>query len=129
VLRGDLTRALAGTWDIAAAVAKRRGSGARIRAVPPAAAVAAPAVLVVPGASRRSTVLEVRARDIPALLYTVASAVSTVGADVVAARVDTFGADAVDVFYLRQGRRPLDQSEREAVVAAVTRSLTPAIAS
>jgi hypothetical protein len=33
------------------------------------------------------------------------------------------------VFYLRQGRRPLDQSEREAVVAAVTRSLTPAIAS
>jgi [protein-PII] uridylyltransferase len=71
-------------------------------------------------------VLEVRARDVPALLYTVATAVAAVGVDVVSARVDTFGADAVDVFYLRQGVRPLDIAEQAAVVEAVRRALLPA---
>jgi [protein-PII] uridylyltransferase len=131
VLRGDLARALAGSWDVAAALAKRYGSARRgaapvaERAAAPSdpGPAAAPAVLVVPGASRRSTVLEVRARDIPALVFTVTSAVAAVGVDVVAARVDTFGADAVDTFYLRQGRRPLDPAGRRAVVAAVSGAL------
>jgi [protein-PII] uridylyltransferase len=125
VLRGDLTRALAGTSDVAAALARRRGSTSRVAAATPARSVAAPEVHVVPGASRRSTVLEVRARDVPALLFVVATTVAAVGVDVVGARVDTYGADAVDVFYLRQGRRALDPPEEQAVLDAVRAAVAP----
>ena len=60
-----------------------------------------PEVRVVAAASDQSTVIEVRAHDLPGLLYTVSSALTAAGVSVVSARVDTLGADAVDVFYVQ----------------------------
>ena len=45
--------------------------------------------------------LEVRAHDMPGLLYSVASALTTLGVSVISARVHTLGAEAVDVFYVQ----------------------------
>ena len=55
---------------------------------------------MIDGASQRSTVIEVRAHDMPGLLYAVASALTALGVSVTSARVDTLGAEAVDVFYV-----------------------------
>ena len=118
-LRADLQRALAGRWDVAAAMAGR-GAPTSVEGQ----SSADPVVRVVPDASRRSTVLEIRCRDAPALAFVVATAMSQT-ADVVAARVDTFGADAVDTFYLQSGGRPLESDRCEAVVRAVRVALAP----
>ncbi len=92
-LRADLVKALDGSLDIAARLARR----SRGRA---AAAAAPPAVRVIKDASDRATVLEVRAHDTPGLLYSVANTLATLGVNVTAARVHTLGAEAVDIFYL-----------------------------
>ncbi|MET3805049.1 [protein-PII] uridylyltransferase [Nakamurella sp. UYEF19] len=92
-LRADLVKALDGTLDISARLAKRGRSRPAVTAAPPI-------VQIVPGASERATVLEVRAHDSPGLLYSVASTLATQGVDVTAARVHTRGAEAVDIFYL-----------------------------
>ncbi|MBN9609362.1 MAG: [protein-PII] uridylyltransferase [Actinobacteria bacterium 69-20] len=135
VLQVDLVRALTGAWDVPAALARRWEGGSATaglhrEADSGAAAVAGraatPTVAVVASASRRSTVLEVRARDYPTLVFRVATAVSDVGIDVVAARVDTYGADVVDAFYLQQGGRPLDDDVCEAVVNSVTAAVASA---
>lgn len=76
-----------------ALVARRWSAGARTDF--PAAAVA-----VAPGASDTATVLEVRAHDAPGLLQRTADALADAGLTVTRALVDTWGADAVDVFYL-----------------------------
>ena len=47
-----------------------------------------------------AAVLELRAADAPGLLYRVAHALETAGADVRAARISTFGGAVVDAFYL-----------------------------
>ena len=44
--------------------------------------------------------VEVRAHDAPGLLWRIARALSECGLDVRAARVETLGAEAVDVFYV-----------------------------
>jgi len=93
-LRADLIRALDGTLDVAARLARRTAPPRRGPAVPPD-------VRIVEAASVTSTVIEVRAHDVPGLLYKVASVLTDSGASVVSARVDTLGADAVDVFYLQ----------------------------
>ncbi|HEY5878181.1 MAG TPA: [protein-PII] uridylyltransferase [Nakamurella sp.] len=93
-LRADLVRALDGTLDVAARLARRTAPPRRGPAVPPE-------VRLVQDASVASTVLEVRAHDLPGLLYKVASVLADSGVSVVSARVDTLGADAVDVFYLQ----------------------------
>jgi len=92
-LRADLVRALDGGLDVAARLAKRAAPAKRGPKVPPS-------VSVIDGASQRSTVIEVRAHDMPGLLYAVASALTALGVSVTSARVDTLGAEAVDVFYV-----------------------------
>ncbi len=129
VLQTDLVRALTGAWDVPAALSRRWEGGSATAglhreadsgAVAVVGRAATPTVVVVASASRRSTVLEVRAPDCPTLVFRVATAVSDVGIDVVAARVDTYGADVVDAFYLQQGGRPLNNDVCEAVVNSVT---------
>jgi [protein-PII] uridylyltransferase len=93
-LRADLIRALDGSLDVAARLARRGAPVRRGPAVPPE-------VRVVDGASEASAVIEVRAHDTPGLLYAVSSALTTLGISVTSARVHTLGADAVDVFYLQ----------------------------
>jgi [protein-PII] uridylyltransferase len=121
-VRADLRRALSGLLDPAARLARRRRPTGPTRSVRPAGA--APLVRIVPEASRSSTVLEVRAPDVPGLLTAVAGAVTAAGVDVVAARVDTYGADAVDVFYLRHADGPLDAQQQQDVLDAVRAAMT-----
>ncbi|MGB7980094.1 MAG: ACT domain-containing protein, partial [Candidatus Nanopelagicales bacterium] len=81
-------------------------------------------VEVVTGASRRATVLEVRAHDAPGLLHRIGTAIAGTGTDISAARVSTLGSEVVDVFYLvdRHGQ-PLDDALAQAVADAVSDAL------
>ncbi len=112
-LREDVVRALAGSLDVAARL------DAREQAYPAPQGTAAPRVAVVPGASERATVLEVRAHDAPALLHRITRAIAAADVMITAARVATLGSEAVDVFYLvdRDGA-PL--SDARAATASVT---------
>ncbi len=116
-LRADLVRALDGSLDVAARLAKRSAPVRRAGAAPPA-------VRVIDGASDTATVLEVRAHDVPGLLYTVASAFRAHGASVLSARVNTLGAEAVDVFYVTAADgSPLSPARARELAAAVQDAL------
>ncbi|HOZ59605.1 MAG TPA: [protein-PII] uridylyltransferase [Nakamurella multipartita] len=116
-LRADLVRALDGSLDVAARLARRTAPPRRGPAVPPE-------VRVVAAASDQSTVIEVRAHDLPGLLYTVSSALTAAGVSVVSARVDTLGADAVDVFYVQTpDGAPLSGSRAREVADGITEAL------
>jgi [protein-PII] uridylyltransferase len=117
-LRADLVRALDGTLDVAARLARRAAPPRRGPAVPPE-------VRVVHNASAASTVIEVRAHDLPGLLYRVSAVLTAAGVSVVGARVDTLGADAVDVFYLQteQGS-PLSAARAREVATQIDQALT-----
>ncbi|MDH2430064.1 [protein-PII] uridylyltransferase [Sphaerisporangium sp. TRM90804] len=119
-LEADLRLVLAGRLDIEQRLARRTRS-LRPARVP----VAPPRVSLVDDASQTATVVEVRAHDRPGLLWRIGRAFGECNLDVRAARVETLGAEAVDVFYVvdRSGR-PLTDSEqrtqvREHVLAAL----------
>ena len=65
-----------------------------------AAFTIAPSVIVAGGASSRTTVVEVNARDRPALLARLAGAIHAEGHRLHSAHIATYGERAVDVFYL-----------------------------
>jgi [protein-PII] uridylyltransferase len=112
-LRSDLRNALGGAASEPVPMAERR-----VAVIPPRVSVAAEA-------SQRATVLEVRAHDERGLLHRIATALSATGVDVIAARVSTFGAEAVDVFYVVDGTgSPLSPAVAEAVCARVLADLT-----
>ena len=60
----------------------------------------APSVAIAERASTRTTVVEVNARDRPALLAGLAAAIHSEGHTVHSAHIATYGERAVDVFYL-----------------------------
>jgi len=60
----------------------------------------APSVAIAERASRRTTVVEVNARDRPALLASLARAIHDCGHTIHSAHIATYGERAVDVFYL-----------------------------
>ena len=60
----------------------------------------APSVAIAERASTRTTVVEVNARDRPALLAALAAAIHRCGDIVHSAHIATYGERAVDVFYL-----------------------------
>ena len=64
----------------------------------------APRVLIAEGASSRTTVVEVNARDRPALLARLAGAIHDAGLVIHSAHIATYGERAVDVFYLTDVR-------------------------
>ena len=74
-------------------------------------------------ASSASTVMQVVAQDGPGLLRTIASVIATLGCDIRVALIDTEGELAVDVFYLTESKRPLD----DVLKARLTDELTAAI--
>jgi [protein-PII] uridylyltransferase len=117
-LRADLVRALDGSLDVAARLARRTAPARRGPAVPPE-------VRVIDKASASATVFEVRAHDLPGLLYRVSSVLTTAGVDVVSARVDTLGADAVDVFYVQTpDGAPLSGAAARELATAIDQALT-----
>jgi [protein-PII] uridylyltransferase len=119
LVTSDLRRALAGQLDVAQRLA---GRGTAARAPVPAAP---PEVRLVDGASGTATVVEVRARDAPGLLWRIGRALGECGLDVRAARVETLGAEAVDVFYvIDAGGRPVnDAGQRGRIAAAILSAL------
>jgi [protein-PII] uridylyltransferase len=123
LVAGDLRRMLQGQLDVTERL-DRRARAHRPRA---AAAVPAPRVSLVDGASQTATVVEVRAHDAPGLLWRVGRALGECGLDVRAARVETLGAEVVDVFYVTDGDgQPLTgQRLRGETVTAVLQALRP----
>jgi [protein-PII] uridylyltransferase len=119
LVAGDLRRMLLGRLDVADRLERRA------RAVPPHAAVPAPKVTLVDGASETATVVEVRAHDAPGLLWRVGRSLGECGLDVRAARVETLGAEVVDVFYVtdEDGQPLADRERRRATVHSVLAAL------
>ena len=83
----------------------------------------APSVVIADRASTRTTVVEVNARDRPALLAGLAAAINVQGHAIHSAHIATYGERAVDVFYLtRADGRKLDEQQsdelREALLEA-----------
>jgi len=120
LVAGDLRRMLLGRLDVTGRLERRA------RAVPPrGTTVPAPKVTLVDEASETATVVEVRAHDAPGLLWRVGQALGECGLDVRAARVETLGAEVVDVFYVtdQDGQRLTDAERRRATVRTVLAAL------
>jgi [protein-PII] uridylyltransferase len=124
LVAGDMRRMLQGRLDIADRLERRVRAAARPGARP-GAPVPAPKVTLVDDASETATVVEVRAHDAPGLLWRVGRALGECGLDVRAARVETLGAEVVDVFYVTDGDgKPLAEPDlRCAIVTAVLAAL------
>ena len=98
LVAADLRRMLQGRLDVEDRLDRRA------RAVRPrAATIPAAKVTLIDDASDTATVVEVRAHDAPGLLWRVGRALGDCGLDVRAARVETLGAEVVDVFYVTDG--------------------------
>jgi [protein-PII] uridylyltransferase len=83
----------------------------------------APSVAIADRASSRTTVVEVNARDRPALLAALTAAIHDHGDRIHSAHIATYGERAVDVFYLtRADGKKLDEADigglREALLSA-----------
>src|SRR6516165_7785254 len=116
LVAGDLRRMLLGRLDVEDRLERRA------RAAPPRGAVIpAPRVTLVDEASETATVVEVRAHDAPGLLWRVGRALGECGLNVRAARVETLGAEVVDVFYVTDddGKPLTDRDRRRATVHSV----------
>jgi [protein-PII] uridylyltransferase len=119
LVAADLRRMLEGRLDVADRLRSRTRPG-RVPGLPP------PKVTLVDDASRAATVVEIRAHDEPGLLWRIGRALGECGLDVRAARVETLGAEVVDVFYVVDGSgQPVkDLRLRGMVAAGVLQALT-----
>jgi [protein-PII] uridylyltransferase len=80
----------------------------------------APSVAIAERASTRTTVVEVNARDRPALLASLAGAIHAEGHEVHSAHIATYGERAVDVFYVTAANgRKLGSGQIERLRAAL----------
>jgi [protein-PII] uridylyltransferase len=113
-----LRRAIAGGLDIAPLVERWRTRNAprKRNAVGPAGLRNLPQVACDNEASQSSTLIEVHALDEPGLAYKIASALASLGLDIVCARIATEKSDALDVFYVTDGDgMKLSQSSMQSV--------------
>src|SRR6201993_1924563 len=130
LLRQQFVGALAGDIDVLAMVEKRHSeaaSSASARAgevqagVPVTRSTAPPRILWLDTAAEGQLVVEVRAMDRPGLLALLTRALERAGADIVWAKVNTFGSTAADVFCIvlpagaRDESSPAEQSARALV--------------
>jgi [protein-PII] uridylyltransferase len=122
VLHTDLTRTLAGTFDLKSAMSGRAQSAASRKQVDSSAT----AQVRIYRVSESQVVLEVRAHDAPALLYRVASCIAREGIAVTGAKISTLGVDTVDAFFIqRADGGELDISATESLVSVLERELEP----
>ena len=123
LVSSDLRRMLEGRLDVEDRLERRaravRGHGFT---APP------PKVTLVDNASTTATVVEVRAHDEPGLLWRIGRALGECGLNVHAARIETLGAEAVDVFYVTDATGGLvtDPDLRKRTAAMVLSALSPA---
>jgi [protein-PII] uridylyltransferase len=120
LVASDLRRTLAGQLDVAQRLRQREQAAARH-----VAGMAPPTVTLVDDASHTATVVEVRAHDAPGLLWRIGRALGECGLDLRAARVETLGAEAVDVFYVvdASGGPVMDAGTRGKIAAEVLGAL------
>ncbi len=103
-LAADLRSSMGGTLPVGARLA------ARERAYSRGSRVARPSeVTWYDDAAAEATVVEVRADDRAGLLHSLTSVFDEAEINVISARVETFGADAIDVFYLPMEAALTDQ--------------------
>jgi [protein-PII] uridylyltransferase len=122
LVTADLRRMLGGRLDVADRLERRaRAVRASAHAAPP------PKVTLVDSASDTATVVEVRAHDEPGLLWRIGRALGDCDLDVRAARVETLGAEVVDVFYVTEADGSLltDPEARRRTVSTVLAALSP----
>jgi [protein-PII] uridylyltransferase len=123
----SLRKAIAGESNIAAMVERWRTRNApRKRSVISHGGVRnLPQVTCDNEASQSSTLIEVRALDEHGLAYKIASALATIGLDIVCAKIATEKSDALDVFYVtdRDGMK-LSQSRMQSVQASLAEILS-----
>jgi [protein-PII] uridylyltransferase len=121
LVSSDLRRMLEGRLDVEDRLERRaravRGHGFT---APP------PKVTLVDNASTTATVVEVRAHDEPGLLWRIGRALGECGLNVHAARIETLGAEAVDVFYVTDASGGLvtDPDLRKRTAAMVLSALS-----
>jgi len=112
-----LRKAIAGEVDVAALVERWRTRNAprkRIAVTPNPRNL--PQVACDNDASQASTLIEVHALDEPGLVYKIASALASLGLDIVCAKIATEKSDALDVFYVTDGEgMKLSQSRMQSV--------------
>jgi [protein-PII] uridylyltransferase len=124
LVTADLRRMLDGRLDVEDRLERRaRAVRQTGTSAPP------PKVTLVEGASNDATVVEVRAHDEPGLLWRIGRALGECGLNVQAARVETLGAEAVDVFYVTDATGGLvtDPDLRKRTVTMVLAALTTAL--
>ena len=116
-LEADLRRVLAGRLDVERRLERRARAHRPRKGVP----VPPPRVTLIDDASSTATVVEVRAHDRPGLLWRIGHALGSSGIQVRAARVETLGAEAVDVFYVvdADGRPVADEERRSSIRADI----------
>jgi [protein-PII] uridylyltransferase len=95
-VRVSIERSLSGEMKMSAELERRHRSYPRLHSVS-----IAPRVLVDNEASRTHTVIELNGRDRPGLLHAVGRALTGLGLQISSAKISTFGARAVDVFYVK----------------------------
>jgi [protein-PII] uridylyltransferase len=120
----DVVAALAGRFDVAAAVAERlrRNPPAKKRALGRAAR--GPSVRFDQEGSATATVIEVKAPDRPGLAWTIADTLARLGLDIRFAKIATAKALALDVFYVTgAGGGKLAPGELAGVEAALLAAL------
>ena len=124
LVEGDLADAAAGRLAVRARVARKARTDAhRVSRLPEVPTQ----VLHSLDPSGRSTVIEIRTLDRIGVLYGIAMALAELELDIVVARIQTVGHEAMDVFYVRDADgRPLDDdhlSELELGVSAAIAEL------
>jgi len=122
ILHTDLSRTIAGTFDVEAAMAKR----AQPRALRLGQTSHAPAQVSIHRVTGTQVVLEVRAPDAPALLYRIANCIAREGVIVVGAKISTLGVDTVDVFFVKDSSGgELADAGAQSLVAKLEKELAP----
>lgn len=86
-----------------------------------------PRVLIDNGASNVSTVIELSGRDRPGLLYDLARALFDLNISITSAHITTYGARAVDVFYVQDliGQKITHGGKKKAIERRLTEVLLP----
>lgn len=120
-VEGDLDEAVAGRLAVRARVARKAATQhRRLQRLPDVAND----VRVLEDAAGHASVIEVRTLDRIGVLFEIASALAELELDIVVAKIQTLGHEAVDSFYVRNSAgEVLDEHHAEEVRLAVTAAL------
>ncbi len=120
-VEGDLDEAVAGRLALRARVARKAATQhRRLRRMPDVPNE----VTIHQDASDQATVIEVRTLDRIGVLFEIASALAELELDIVVAKIQTLGHEAVDAFYVRDAAgSPLDDDHAREVRLGVTTAL------